>query len=194
MLNFIKAIALTIVIKISSPLGVFTSDANKFDPQNLDPIFKEKKMLTPLSQEEIAIVLCKTHIDLYGAPPSKNKLALSWAQIALENSRGKRIWNNNLGNQGPFRMNQRYYHHKFNGWPYRSFGSVDESAKSYWKIIKKCKMADITFDRGDPVQSARSLKGCNYYSSDLKEYSKVLSSLYYEAQKKIIPKINCGQN
>jgi len=192
MLKLFKAAIFSIVVKISSTFGVFTHDYKKFDPYNMDPDFKDKKVLTQLSQFEIAEVLCKSHTELYGKAPSKNRLALAWSQIALENNRGKNIWNYNLGNQGPFRMDQTYYHHKMHGWPYRSFEDFNSSAKSYWRVIENCKMASIAFDKGDPIWASRALKGCNYYSSDQKEYSKVLSSLYYEARKKILPESECG--
>jgi hypothetical protein len=66
----------------------------KFDPYNMDPSYRVPKISTPLSEKEIAESLCVSHIEIHGAPPSKNRLALSWAQISLENARGKKVWNN----------------------------------------------------------------------------------------------------
>ena len=181
-------------------LGIFltTSFSNgtkvavrKFDPYNLDPAYRVEKILTPIDEKSIAQVLCDSHIERYGQPPSANRLALSWAQVALENNRGKKVWNNNLGNQGPFRMDQEYYHHLRKGWPYRSFGSHHDSGASYWGIISKCSGALRAFDDGDPDAAAIGLKKCNYFSSDEKQYSRTLSSLYYEAKSRLLPKINC---
>lgn len=169
--------------------------AKKFDPYNMDPGYRVPKISTPLSEKEIAESLCSSHIELHGEAPSRNRLALSWAQISLENARGKKVWNNNLGNQGPFRMDQKYYHHLRYGWPYRSFEKPKESAKSYWQILGKCSMALRAFDDGNPAMAAVSLKNCNYYSNDMvDQYAKNLSSLYYEAIKKVIPGVNCGNN
>jgi hypothetical protein len=118
---------------------------------------------------------------------------MSWAQISLENSRGKKVWNNNLGNQGPFKMNQEYYHHLRRGWPYRSFRTLEESGSSYWKIISKCSRALNAFDSGQPELAAIGLKNCNYYDTNAASYTSLLKSLYYEGKYKILPKVSCGK-
>ena len=164
----------------------------KFDPKNMDPTYLVAKKKTPLTEQQVADTLCESYLELHGKFPSKNRLAIGWAQIALENSRGKKIWNNNIGNQGPFRMDQEYYHHLRKGWPYRSFKTPKQSGISYWNIISKCSMASQAFDAGNPVVATAYLKKCNYFSSDLNQYTQNLVSLYYEAQQKIIPKVNCG--
>lgn len=175
--------------------GIFDAPqtrTQKFDPYNLDPNYKVKKVATPISQEDIAKTLCDSHVAEFGKTPSANRLALSWAQVALENNRGKKVWNNNLGNQGPFKMDQEYYHHLKRGWPYRSFKNFHESGVEYWKILKKCSMALHAFDAGDASLASISLKKCNYYSSSEQQYSLTLSSLYYEAKARLLPKISCG--
>ena len=176
-------------------MGIHGSDTQqgfvKFDPYNLNVAYKVKKVATPIEQKEIINVLCQSHVTEFGKTPSINRLALSWAQVALENNRGKKIWNNNLGNQGPFRMDQEYYHHLRGGWPYRSFKTHEESGKAYWGLIKKCSMALKAFDVGDPEMAAKSLKNCNYYSSDQDQYSRVLKSLYYEAKAKYKQNLSC---
>jgi hypothetical protein len=191
MMMMIKDLFVNLAITISF-FGVPQGPVEKFDPYNLNPAYKVKKISTPASQEDLVKTLCDSHIVEFGVPPTANRLALSWAQVALENNRGKKVWNNNLGNQGPFRMNQEYYHHLKRGWPYRSFKSLNESGVQYWKILKKCSMALHAFDAGDAVTAATSLKKCNYYSSNEKQYSLTLNSLYYEAQARLLPKINCG--
>ncbi len=162
-----------------------------FDPYNLDSAHKVKKKHTPLSEAELAQHLCASYVKEYGNKPSINRLALSWAQVALENNRGKKVWNNNLGNQGPFRMDQEYYHHLRGGWPYRSFKNPEDSGRSYWKVIEKCGAAFRAFSDGDPIRAAAALKKCNYYSSDEHAYSRTLSSLYYEAKNRVLPRSSC---
>lgn len=156
----------------------------KFDPLNLDPAYKVSKIKTPLSHENLMDALCSSHKIKYGKKPNANRLSLSWSQIALENDRGRKIWNNNLGNQGPFRMDQEYYHHLKKGWPYRSFKNPIESGISYWDILEKCSMGLRSFDDGDPLMAAKSLKNCNYYDTDVESYTIVLRSLYYEIRNK----------
>ena len=151
---------------------------NSFDPFQLDTRFLVSKTQTPIENIKIAEILCETHKDVYGSYPSDNRLSLSWAQIALENNHGKKVWNYNLGNQGPFRIDQEYYYHKQKGWPYRSFKSFQESGRSYWQILNKCKSALRAFDDGDPKKAAISLKNCNYYGANVEEYTKILNSLY----------------
>jgi len=165
----------------------------KFDPYTLDPALLVPKKATPMSQQDIVHALCKAYEKEHSVLPSNNILALSWAQVALENNRGKKIWNNNLGNQGPFRMDQEYYHHLRGGWPYRSFAEPEESGRSYWRVIKKCTMAFQAFKMGDPALAASALKKCNYYSSDEQAYSKSLTSLYYEAKSRLNLDVDCGK-
>lgn len=178
-LHLIKKMILSITV-------IFTPSGHaRFDPMNLDPDFKVRKIATPISSENLLQVLCESHKALHGTIPGDNRLALSWAQVALENNRGKKVWNNNLGNQGPFRMDQEYYHHLKRGWPYRSFRSVHESGVSYWLLLKKCSAALRAFDDGDPSRAAQSLKNCNYFSSNAEQYAVSLRSLYYEIQKEV---------
>lgn len=169
-------------------LGILNFSAQRFDPMQLNPDLKVKKVSTPISEKELAKALCDSHMERYGSLPNKNKLAVAWAHVGLENGRGKKVWNNNLGNQGPFTMQQKYYHHLKRGWPYRSFNDFNESASSYWRIIEKCSMAGSAFSMGNPDAASQSLKRCNYYSSSAEDYTRSLTSLYYEAVSK---KLSC---
>ena len=192
MLSVLKVL----LVNISMTMGLHSDNLQqefiKFDPYNLNAAYKVKKIATPIEQDELIDVLCSSHVVEFGKAPQANRLALSWAQVALENNRGKKVWNNNLGNQGPFRMDQEYYYHLRGGWPYRSFKSHEESGTAYWRLIKKCSMALKAFDVGDPETAAKSLKKCNYYSTDQEQYSRVLKSLYYEVKAKYKSNLNCG--
>lgn len=187
-LRFVKKI----IVSITMVINTASISSNQFDPMNLDPNLRVKKAATPVSSKVLLQVLCESHTRLHGDPPEDNRLALSWAQVALENNRGKKVWNNNLGNQGPFRMNQEYYHHLRRGWPYRSFRSLHDSGISYWILLQRCSAALRAFDDGDPLRAAQSLKNCNYFSSDVDGYATSLRSLYYEIRKEIKVAKPCG--
>jgi hypothetical protein len=191
MISPIKAL----IFNFAMIFGVVVNRAaveQKFDPYNMDPAYRVPKVSTPVDQKQIAHILCRTHVSEFGRTPKASSLALSWAQVALENNRGKKVWNNNLGNQGPFRMDQEYYHHLRGGWPYRSFRTVDQSGESYWRIIKRCTMALHAFDFGDPRAAAAALKRCNYYTSDEEGYARVLTSLYHEARSRVTNDVDCS--
>lgn len=172
---------------------LFGNSKIEFNPYDLDPNFKVTKVHTPVDHIKIFEVLCKSHKKINNKKPNDNRLSMAWAQISLENGRGKKIWNNNLGNQGPHHVKQKYYLHLRNGWPYRSFDDLDESGISYWRIINRCSSALQAFDAGDVNTAALYLKKCNYYGSDAESYTKTLKNLYYEARYKILPEVSCEE-
>lgn len=149
-----------------------------------------RKVATPLSQEHLVLVLEASHTRVFGVPPKATKLAMGWAQVSLENGRGKYIFNNNIGNIGPLKKGHEdfYNHLGHRGYPYRSFKTIEEGADAYWRTIKKCRAAVLMFDTGDPWQAAKALKSCNYYMAPLEEYNKNLSSLYHEGHGKVVPR------
>lgn len=155
----------------------------------LNPSLLQEKTKTIISEEKLLEVLSEGYGSTFQKNIDNKKLASAWAHIALENSRGKEVWNFNLGNLGPLNEKQKYYNHKGRGgWPYRAFDSFEESAKAYWETIGKCQLAIQNFGYGNPEEIARGLKSCNYYQSPVEEYKKILSILYSEAYFKIIPK------
>jgi hypothetical protein len=168
-----------------------TANHSVFDPMNLDQNYRVAKISTPATEEKISQVLCDSYVIVHGNSPKDSTLSLAWAHVSLENARGKKIWNNNLGNQGPFSMKQTYYYHLKKGWPYRSFSDLESSSIAYWGVINKCPMAMQAFKYGDAARAASELKKCNYYSSSVEAYTKSLVSLYYESSK-ITKKTSCG--
>lgn len=192
MFLFVKKLVFGLVVGTQLNFSLILPINKKFDPMNLDDKHRVAKSITPISQERILNILCSSHKMKHGRLPSANRLALSWAQVALENNRGKKVWNNNLGNQGPFRMDQEYYHHLRGGWPYRSFKTLEESGISYWSVLEKCSRALRAFDDGDVDEAVKSLKRCNYFSSDTAQYTLSIRSLYYEAKSKFNISKFCG--
>ncbi len=57
--------------------------------------------ITPLTPSELAKALIAAHVALFGKPPSPNRLAVAWAQCALETGRGALTQHFNFGNITP---------------------------------------------------------------------------------------------
>jgi hypothetical protein len=136
-------------------------------------------MLTPLDEEGIFEELRSAHVKLYGTEPHTNLMAGVWSHIALENGKGRKIWNYNFGNIGlrPSDGPGEYYDH-FGKTRYRSFENFQDGAAAYWRFLESCPMALKNFRYANPSGAAISLRRCNYYRADEEHYSKLLSSLY----------------
>lgn len=148
---------------------------------------REAKQSTPISDVDLIKVLKTSHIDINGRLPSRSRLAMAWAQVALENGEGTVVWNHNLGNIGPsYGQRHAYYVHspKAN---YRSFESFDEGARAYWITINRCEIVLKLFDAGLPREATESLKACGYFTANTDMYANLMTSLYYRALKKVIP-------
>lgn len=142
---------------------------------------------TPLTRSELLTTLRDAHREAYGSEPSRNRLAMAWAQVAGENLHGKLIYNRNLGNVGPYRPDQPYYvvpadHHR-----YRHFNSFIEGAKAYWATVRHCTAAIRMFDDGNAPKAAEYLRNCGYYEAELDVYSRTMKSLYWFAMSTVIP-------
>lgn len=142
-----------------------------------------EKIQTSITESELVNLLQRTHHIVFNTKISNNKLAMAWAQVALENGRGKFVYNNNIGNVGTFTNNQFFY--KVNKHRYRSFETLDEGAIAYWRVIKRCYTANILFDSTDVFAAAKALKNCKYYEADYNHYSNSMNKLYKHALKLI---------
>lgn len=140
---------------------------------------KRKMTPTPLSEEGIFEELRSAYVRLYGIEPHENLMAGVWAHVALENGKGRKIWNHNFGNIGlrPSDGLGEFYDH-FGKTKYRSFNSFQSGAETYWRFLESCPMALKNFRYVNPAGAAISLRRCNYYRADEEHYSKLLSSLY----------------
>ena len=143
------------------------------------------KVSTPMTSRELLSTLRQAHIDQYGSPPSLPRLAMAWAQVALENDRGHIMWNHNTGNIGPGKGNTWYQHSPRAR--YRSFETFAEGAKVYWQVVANCGSAFRLFDTGQPTLVAEYLKKCGYYESELDSYAKGLTLWFNHALKTLIP-------
>lgn len=145
---------------------------------------KEKRKLTPIDKDELWKILVESHYNHKREKPKPALVVGAWAHIMLENSHGRRVWNNNVGNVGnlPSRPVSKYYSH-FGKAKYRSFENIVAGAEAYWAILYRCPAAVKHFESGMPEAASLSLKRCNYYSSDQENYSRVLTTLYERGTK-----------
>lgn len=143
------------------------------------------KLQTSIEVQELKDVLQEAHLDIFGKPASINRINMAWAQIAIENGKGKLVYNYNLGNIGAHATKNTKPFYRVAGSKFISFLSFKEGAKSYWKFFKnKCRGSLAYFDLGDTKNSARMLKNCNYYESDVDFYYLNMRSLFVEISKK----------
>ena len=177
---------LTTILSLSL---LFSSDIdNALNKLTYPSMVKEDKVLTPIDKVDLAKELYASHILVNRFEPSANRLAASWAQVALENGQGKFVYNHNLGNIGPLSKKQTYYRHS-NLTTYRSFDSFVDGGKAYWNTLNRCKIALKQFDNADIESASFTLYKCNYYGADPKLYTKIMKELFLYAKLNIIPRM-----
>lgn len=137
------------------------------------PVHAELKA-TPLSELAIANALIAGHKDVFNKRVPGHRLAVAWAQVALETGRGKRTKGNDLGNVGG---------------RFVSFKTPRQGAQAYWKAVAKCKPALGYFDVGDARGAAEQLGRCHYYSADPAAYASGMASLREEFNRRIWAKV-----
>lgn len=138
---------------------------------------------TPISREDLAYVMLKGHVTELGEVPSLSRLAMGWAQVALENGNGKYSYNHNLGNIGPSNPDQLWYVSRLDGNYYKSFETFEDAAATYWFQIHHCTGVLQQFDYGNAVTAASQLRGCGYFGADLQMYTKGMNDLYWVGRK-----------
>lgn len=152
----------------------------------------QNKYQTELLPVEIAQVLKDSHYNVFRKYPSNNRLAMAWAQIALENGQGEKIYNYNLGNIGAGK-HQSYY--VVSGSKFRSFNGFEDSGDAYWNVLKNnCSIVLSIFDTGDVSRSATQLENCGYYRVEREIYERGMVRLYNQAIWKILPKLSKAIN
>lgn len=160
------------------------SDAKYF---NSSPQMEKPKVLTPIGKIELASLLKTAYRNVFNKEPNESQIAMAWAQVAAENAHGEIIWNNNIGNIGPGLTHEWYAHSHLTS--YRSFNTPIEGAEAYWRVINKCYIAMKSFKTSNPKEASIALKNCNYYGADVDHYTKMITSLFWYAKRKIVPKI-----
>ena len=148
---------------------------------------KQPMVKTPMSRTELLVVLRESHMKIFGKEPSPNRLAMAWAQVALENDQGRQVYNKNIGNIIKTDASQKYFLLGVHNRPYRSFDSFGDSAAIYWSVMQRCSPALSTFDHADYETASVWLKKCGYYEADVAAYVAGMKLWYYEAKIKVMP-------
>ena len=145
--------------------------------------FREHKVLTKIDKQELFTVLKESHQMVFKTSPSEKRLAMAWAQVALENGSGAQVFNYNLGNIGASENEPHFY---IAGHRFAANDNALEGGTAYWSHLKKsCKSSLSYFDRGDPQGSALQLRRCGYYRASTKIYTRIMSQPYYQACKQL---------
>ena len=161
--------------------AILMTSAIKNTPANS---YRVKRVLTPIGKIELAAVLRDGHYAVFGTFPSKKKLAVAWAQVALENGQGKKTFNHNLGKITSGKDRPYYIQrHRF-----RAHNNFNQGAEDYWRVVKKlCSRSLPFFEKGDPYSAALVLRSCGYYQADKHRYGLAMVKLYRLASKELIP-------
>lgn len=167
-----------------------------------DPLFVEAE-LTPLTEQQAAIVLRTSFKNLIGHYPSIESLAILWAQSALETGRWKNgsIYNWNFGNVKRL-PDQKYTSYKcseiINGknqwfYPYHpqtffaAWETAEEGSLAYLNFLTKKKRYAGAWQEvlnGNPIKYCAALKSAGYFTADLVLYTKGVVSLTEEFKRK----------
>ena len=128
---------------------------------------------THIDVADLAPVLARAHVDVFGRAPSRARLAMAVGQTRLE---GLALPGRNLGGLEYER-----------GLPWvrvdrltrlRAFGGYEEAARAYWSLLReRCAGALVAFDAGDPDEAARRLRRCGYYGASEAWYRDGLRAL-----------------
>lgn len=172
-----------------------------YEKKPTDPNFVKCKP-TPLSEEEATYYLREAWREVVGSYPSKNSLALLWAQSLGETGRWKSLRNNNWGNIKRRKEIQKWTSYPagefLNGehkmfYPYHPqthFAAWDtplEGAKAYIRFLSQnpnYSRAWVEVLAGDPVQYCVELKKAGYFTAPLDHYTKGIISLVKEFKSK----------
>lgn len=150
-------------------------------------------VLTPMSDRELAEALAAAHVQVFGKPPSYNRLGIAWAQVAFESGHTRAMYNHNFGN---IKRSASWPGDWFR-WPelnelnpmFRSYPAADAGAAGYWRLLARRYPAALeAFDEGDAPIAALELRNRGYYTAPLHIYRKGLSQLFEEYRGKFKPK------
>src|SRR5262249_47778198 len=130
----------------------------------------------------------------FGAPPNANRLAVAWAQCALEHGRGKAIWCHNIGNITAGKGWSSGYYVLSVPPPdpptlkFRSHTNFIDGASDYWRVLAGQYASALKFfDAGEPMEAAAALKTRGYFTAELEPYARAMSQLYADFRSKVLP-------
>lgn len=142
-----------------------------------------KQELTPVTENALYEVLKTSHVSVFGKDASEKRSATAWAQVALENGQGAKIYNFNLGMIGGSKKKPYFF---INGYRFKANDSLYDGGVLYWNTIKNmCPSVLPHFDVGDVKGAAYQLYRCGYYRANKDDYARGMSKLYWKAIKGI---------
>lgn len=179
----IKSLAVLFFMKTMFLTGISPRFPFSNTPVISTPSGEQPRTYTPLDEDKLHEKLFDSHIELFGYAPSHKRLAMAWAQVSLENGRGKYTWNKNLGNVIPTTSSHAFYFTD-SAVKYRAFQTFNEAGMVYWATVKKCEGLLEMFDNGNASVAARMLKSCGYFEANVEDYEPALKQLYTYAVKR----------
>jgi hypothetical protein len=155
---------------------------------------------SPLSEDQLLQILWDGHVAWSGTPPPPQRLACAFAHTAVEHSRGKRIFGNNLGHvttsgSWPGRTCLFSWTERAETDParwnvvrlqFRVHDTIEEGALDYWKVMgSQYRTALDACDAGDAEKAGMLLSELGYYTSDPRSYASAMKELFVTARKRI---------
>lgn len=163
-----------------------------------------EKKITNLSGSELAEVLRKSYVQVFGKEPTIQILGTAWAQSMTEQS-GHYV-NNNIGNISATKgwidgggkfwgVETVEFDHDGKGaktpMKFRAYDSPVQGAVDYWKqLATTWKGALAWFGTGDALHAALALGDKSYYTANRLLYSGNMASLYDTFIDKVAPSLN----
>lgn len=149
------------------------------------------KTQTPLSPIALANILAWGHEAVFGAKPSRARLAVAWAHIALENGRGAELYCYNMGNISGFKWPGSVYaitvperDPATDKWEpkemlFRAHGIPQAGASDYWKVMAESyEEALPSFDAGRPFDAALKLGELVWFTETPDQYARRMALVF----------------
>lgn len=165
-------------------------NGNRADYGTYENLCRMDMIHTPLTPIELGEALREGHCQKFGEYPDDKRLAVGWAQVALENGQGHYTYNYNLGKIKAPKTHLHYVQrHRF-----RAHGNAVAGARDYWDVVSwLCRRSLPSFDAGQPEHAAHVLYGCGYYGADKTMYGQAMRQLYQTALHSVLPKLSAIQ-
>jgi hypothetical protein len=151
-----------------------------------------EKVHTPLSEVGLANALARGHEAVFGAQPTRSRLAVAWAHVALENGRGQHVYCNNFGNITGFRWQGSVYvirvqerieqnpdRWEWRDMLFRAHGTPQAGSADYWRVMSKTyEDALPLFDAGRPYDAALKLGELVWFTETPDQYAHRMTGVY----------------
>lgn len=156
---------------------------------------------TQYSQVELTKALIEGWIDAFGTKPTKNAIAVLWAQNAIETGLTVSMWNNNIGNV-KYVANRNdpptvEYCMLKNTWEivngkrvtfqpphpatwFRSFKTLKDGVRHHLAFLRNNRYRNAwpSVVAGDPAEFSRQLRKSGYYTAPEAAYIKAMNGYY----------------